>query len=354
MLSIIVPVMNEEGSLRKLWGEIRPVAEEHVDSFELIFIDDGSTDTSWQIISELIESDSRISGIRFRRNFGKAAALTAGMRAADGDLVLMMDADLQDDPQEIPEMLKLIESGHDVVNGWKKRRFDPWHKVYPSRVFNWMVSRMTGLKLHDHNCGLKMFRSDVAAEINIYGELHRFIPVLAFARGFKVTEIPVHHRSRQHGESKYGVRRFMRGLLDLLTVTFLISFGRRPQHALGAIGLFFFGIGGLGLTYLAALWCLMRINPQWVTVTDIGNRPLLAYSIAATLLGGQAMSLGLLAELIVAYTGKTKDSYSIAERGVHNAADGAAASETHSSEADTVGEQRDAGAQDAGRSEHVS
>lgn len=316
MLSIIIPVMNEEDSLVQLWEEIVAVAEEAVDSFEVIFIDDGSTDSSWKVISDLIQSDHRISGIRFRRNFGKAAALTAGMRAADGELILMMDADLQDDPAEIPEMLKLIHSGFDVVNGWKKRRLDPWHKVYPSRVFNWMVSRMTGLTLHDHNCGLKMFRSDVAAEINIYGELHRFIPVLAFARGFKVTELPVHHRSRQHGQSKYGVRRFMRGLLDLLTVTFLISFGRRPQHALGAIGLFFFGIGMLGLGYLTVLWCLMRIVPA-IPAVPIGDRPLLAYSIASTLLGGQAMSLGLLAELIVAYTGKTKDSYSISERRDH-------------------------------------
>lgn len=172
---------------------------------------------------------------------------------------------------------------------------------------------MTGLRLHDHNCGLKMFRADVAAEINIYGELHRFIPVLAFARGFRITEMPVHHRSRQHGESKYGVRRFIRGLLDLLTVTFLISFGRRPQHALGAVGLFFFAIGMMGLGYLSLIWMLMHVVPVF-SVEPIGGRPLLAYSIAATLLGGQAMSLGLLAELIVAYTGNTNDSYSVAER----------------------------------------
>jgi glycosyltransferase involved in cell wall biosynthesis len=315
MLSIIVPVMNEEGSLRLLWEEIVATAQDAVDKFELIFIDDGSTDSSWTVISELIAADDRISGIRFRRNFGKAAALTAGMRAADGDLVLMMDADLQDDPAEIPAMLKLIEAGHDVVNGWKKHRLDPWHKVYPSLVFNWMVSRMTGLNLHDHNCGLKMFRSGVASEINIYGELHRFIPVLAFARGFKVTEMPVHHRSRQHGESKYGVRRFIRGLLDLLTVTFLISFGRRPQHALGAVGLFFFGIGAVGLGFLSLVWL---VNAVGLMATEpIGSRPLLAYSIAATLLGGQAMSLGLLAELIVAYMGNTRDSYSISERRTH-------------------------------------
>lgn len=313
MLSIIVPVMNEEGSLQLLWGEIVAVAATAVDRFELIFIDDGSTDNSWQVISDLVSQDERIRAIRFRRNFGKAAALTAGIRAANGDLILMMDADLQDDPAEIPAMLSLIESGFDVVNGWKKRRLDPWHKVYPSLVFNKMVSSMTGLTLHDHNCGLKMFRSEVGAEINIYGELHRFIPVLAYARGFKVTEIPVHHRSRQHGQSKYGVRRFLRGLLDLLTVTFLISFGRRPQHALGAVGLFFFAIGTLGLGYLSVVWLLMNVV-HLVDASPIGGRPLLAYSIAATLLGGQAMSLGLLAELIVAYTGNTSDSYSIAER----------------------------------------
>lgn len=312
MLSIIIPVMNEEGSLRQLWQEIVATAEHAVDKFEVIFIDDGSTDSSWSVISELIAADRRASGVRFRRNFGKAAALTAGMRAADGELILMMDADLQDDPAEIPEMLKLIEAGHDVVNGWKKRRLDPWHKVYPSLVFNWMVSKMTGLKLHDHNCGLKMFRSDVAAEINIYGELHRFIPVLAFARGFGVTELPVHHRSRQHGVSKYGVRRFLRGLLDLLTVTFLISFGRRPQHALGAVGLFFFGLGSLGLAFLSAVWLMTAVGLH--DSGPIGSRPLLAYSIAATLLGGQAMSLGLLAELIVAYTSNTRDSYSVSER----------------------------------------
>ncbi|MEZ6062258.1 MAG: glycosyltransferase family 2 protein [Planctomycetaceae bacterium] len=317
MLSIIVPVLNEQDSLRQLWREIQTTANTAVDSFEVIFVDDGSTDESWPAICRLIADDDRISGIRLRRNFGKAAALTAGMQAASGDLLLMIDADLQDDPSEIPEMLKRIDAGFDVVNGWKKQRLDPWHKVYPSRVFNWMVSRMTGLSLHDHNCGLKMFRSEVASEIQIYGELHRFIPVLAFARGFRVTEIPVHHRSRQHGHSKYGARRFLRGLLDLLTVTFLISFGRRPQHALGAVGIFFFGVGAAGLLYLSALWLLMNVFGL-LEPHPIGGRPLLAYSIAAVLLGGQAMSLGMLAELIVAYTSSSRDSYSVAERRLHS------------------------------------
>ncbi len=313
MLSIIVPVLNEQDSLRQLWDEIRATADHAVDSWEVIFIDDGSTDSSWQEITRLAADEQQVSGIRFRRNFGKAAALTAGMQAAHGDLILMMDADLQDDPAEIPAFLQQIEQGYDVVNGWKQRRLDPWHKVYPSRVFNWMVSRLTGLKLHDHNCGLKMFRSEVAGEIQIYGELHRFIPVLAFARGFRVTELPVHHRARQHGYSKYGVRRFLRGLLDLLTVAFLISFGRRPQHALGAVGIAFFGIGSLGLVWLGMLWCLMNVFGV-MDPAPIGGRPLLAYSVAAVLLGGQALSLGLLAELIVAYSGNVSDSYSVAER----------------------------------------
>ena len=225
----------------------------------------------------------------------------------------MMDADLQDDPAEIPSFLQQIDQGSDVVNGWKQRRLDPWHKVYPSKVFNWMVGRLTGLQLNDHNCGLKMFRAQVAQEIRIYGELHRFIPVLAFARGFRVTEMPVNHRARQYGYSKYGVRRFLRGLLDLLTVTFLISFGRRPQHALGAVGIFFFGLGSAGLLWLGLLWVLMNViglvNPE-----PIGTRPLLAYSAAATLLGAQALSLGLLAELLVAYTGNSQDSYSVKEK----------------------------------------
>ena len=312
MLSIIVPVYNEEESLRELYGEIVNACDTNEVPVEVIFIDDGSRDASWAVIEELSKGDDRVSGIRFRRNFGKAAALTAGMRAANGETIMMMDADLQDDPAEIPAFLAKLDEGNDVINGWKQRRLDPWHKVYPSRVFNWMVSKLTGLKLHDHNCGLKMFRADVAGEIRIYGELHRFIPVLSFARGFRVTELPVNHRPRQHGHSKYGVRRFLRGFLDLLTVKFLTGFGQRPQHMLGAIGLFFFLLGVLGLGFLTFIWVLT--NVFGFGFDPIGPRPLLAYSVASTLLGAQAISLGLLAELLVAYTGRETDTYSIAER----------------------------------------
>jgi glycosyltransferase involved in cell wall biosynthesis len=190
MLSIIVPVLNEAESLGQLLDEILAVRDAGAVELEVIFIDDGSTDASWSIIEDLSRQHEFVRGLRFRRNFAKAAALTAGMRAARGDRILMMDADLQDDPAEIPAFLAKLDEGYDVVNGWKQRRLDPWHKVYPSRVFNWLIGKLTGLKLHDHNCGLKLFRKEVADELNIYGEMHRFIAVLADARGFKVTELP--------------------------------------------------------------------------------------------------------------------------------------------------------------------
>lgn len=313
MLSILVPVFNEAESLPELHRQITAAGESNGIDYEIVFIDDGSRDGSWRIISDLAERDRRVSGVRFRRNFGKAAALTAGMRAASGRLLLMMDADLQDDPAEIPRFLAKHDEGFEVVNGWKERRLDPWHKTYPSKVFNWLVGALSGLKLHDHNCGLKLFTKDVADEIRIYGELHRFIAVLAYARGFRVTELPVNHRPRVHGSSKYGVRRFLRGLLDLFTVTFLTGYGQRPQHLLGGVGLTLFGIGMLGFVYLTALWIAMNVLGV-VEAEPIGDRPLLAYSIAAVLLGGQALSLGLLAELIVAYTSRERDSFSVAER----------------------------------------
>jgi glycosyltransferase involved in cell wall biosynthesis len=312
MLSIVIPALNESESLRELQRQITDTCRTHAIDAELIFVDDGSTDGSWDVIRALAGEDERVRGIRFRRNFGKAAALTAGMRAVRGDLILTMDADLQDDPAEIPALIARLNEGYDVVNGWKQRRLDPWHKVYPSKVFNWLVGWMTGLKLHDHNCGLKLFRAEVAAEIRLYGEMHRFVPVLAHARGFRVTELPVNHRPRRHGRSKYGVRRFVRGFLDLLTIRFLTGYGQRPQHVLGAIGLLFFALGLAGLGYLAAIWLLMNVLGV-LTSEPIGGRPLLAYSIAALLLGAQAISLGLLAELIVAYTSRPEDSYSVSE-----------------------------------------
>ena len=313
MLSIVIPVFNEAGSLRELHAEIERICPTLPVETEIIFVDDGSTDGAWQIVCELAALDPRVRGIRFRRNFGKAAALSAGIQAAHGQLLAMLDADLQDDPAELPAFLDKLAAGFDVVNGWKRERHDPWHKIFPSRVFNLLVSWLTGLKLHDHNCGLKCFRREVANEIRLYGELHRFIPVLAHARGFQVTELEVHHRPRKFGHSKYGFRRFLHGFLDLLTVKFLTGFGQRPQHMLGAMGLVFFGLGACGLACLAATWLLTHLPPHF-NFAPIGPRPLLAYSVASLLLGGQLLSLGFLAELIVAYTGRDAQTYSIAER----------------------------------------
>ena len=313
MLSLIVPVLNEEDSLTELHRQIDAVAAEQNLTIEIVFIDDGSRDRSWKVIESLAARDGRVFGVRFRRNFGKAAALTAGMRSARGDIIVQMDADLQDDPAEIPGFLAALDEGYDVVNGWKRRRLDPWHKVYPSKVFNGLVSTLTGLRLHDHNCGLKAFRVEVARELDLYGEMHRFVPVLAHARGFAVTERPVNHRPREHGSSKYGWRRFLRGFLDLLTVAFLTGYGQRPQHLLGGFGVVLFGLGSLGLAWLAVLWTLMNVFGV-IDPTPIGSRPLLIYSVVATLLGFQAIALGLLAELIVANSAPSRRSYSVRER----------------------------------------
>jgi glycosyltransferase involved in cell wall biosynthesis len=306
-LSAVIPTYNEVDSLRQLHAEISAVADEHGLDVEMIFIDDGSTDGSWQMIQTLAEADPRVRGIRFRRNFGKAAALRAGFETAHGQFVVTLDADLQDDPREIPKFLQLMrEQKLDVVSGWKQVRHDPWHKVGPSRIFNWLVSSLTGVKLHDHNCGLKCYRREVTQEVRIYGELHRFIPVLAQARGFRVGEMPVQHRSRRFGHSKYGFRRFFKGFLDLLTVTFVTGFGHRPQHLLGTLGLLCFLVGGIELAYLGILWAFFGD-------TRLHERPALYYGMVAFLVGGQFLSIGFLAELMTAYHGRELDTYSIAE-----------------------------------------
>ncbi len=312
MISIVIPVYNELASLVPLHAEIAETAAQANLDVEIFLVDDGSTDGSWRVIAELAQRDPRVHGIRLRRNFGKAAALSAGFRAGRRDLVLTLDADLQDDPHEIPHFLSALATGLDVVSGWKRRRFDPWHKVWPSRVFNALVSWLTGVRLHDHNCGMKCYRAEVFREVRLYGELHRFIPVLAAARGFRVGEIEIGHRPRRFGHSKYGVRRFIKGFLDLLTVKFLTGFGQRPQHLLGSIGLVSFLLGCLGMAYLGVTWIIRTWAPE--AFPPLHERPLLIYAVAALLLGAQLMSMGLLAELITAYQGKSDESYSIAEQ----------------------------------------
>lgn len=311
MLSVIVPVFDEAASLPQLHRELADVADAEGYELQLILVDDGSTDRTWQEIQELAANDPRVLGIRFRRNFGKAAALSAGFDAATGDRIVTIDGDLQDDPGEIPKLLAKLDEGFDVVSGWKQVRHDPWHKVWPSRVFNWLVSGLTGVKLHDHNCGLKCFRREVMHEVRLYGELHRFVPVLAAARGFKVTEVVVQHRPRKFGASKYGVSRIVKGLLDLLTVKFVIGYGQRPQHLLGAVGLASLGLGAFGMTYLAAKWCLSRVIDGWEPI-HLHETASLYYSLALVVIGAQFMSFGFLGEMMTAYLVRESDTYSIA------------------------------------------
>ena len=298
LLSIVVPVFNEEESLNLLADQIRSSMEQANLSFEVRFIDDGSHDSSWLRIQEIAKSDPRFHGTRFRRNFGKAAALGHGFLHCKGDRIAMMDADLQDDPAELPSMIAMLEDGLDLVSGWKQKRNDPWHKVFPSRVFNRMISFLTGVNLHDHNCGIKVCRAEVTGEIPLYGELHRFIPVLAASRGFRIGEKVVAHRARTFGVSKYGATRFVRGFLDLLTVTFMTRYSRRPQHFLGGIGLGCFFSGLAVLAYLGFTWIVRFWNPD--AYLPLHERPLMIYGLAALLLGAQFLSIGFLAEMIAA------------------------------------------------------
>ncbi|MCA9196518.1 MAG: glycosyltransferase family 2 protein [Planctomycetales bacterium] len=313
MLSIVIPVYNEEESLVQLHKELSEVAAEHDYQLDIIFVDDGSSDSSWDVIEKLCEADKRVRGIRFRRNFGKAAALSAGFEAVRGEVVMTLDADLQDDPHEIPRFLEAMNQ-HDVVSGYKEKRHDPWHKVLPSRVFNWLVSRMTGVKLHDHNCGFKCYRREVFHELRLYGELHRFVPVLAAARGWRIGEIVVNHRRREFGQSKYGLLRIPKGFLDLLTVKFLTGFGQRPQHMLGSVGLTGFSIGILGITAMTAWWVLSRMLFTEAYHLHLTERAIFYYFLAFAILGAQFMSVGFIAELMTSLQGKDSDTYSVSER----------------------------------------
>ncbi len=257
LISFVIPVYNEEPSLRQLVGEILTNMKQ-MEEFraEIILIDDGSTDGSWQTITELSSSLAEVRGLRFLRNYGKAAALQAGFTKAQGSLVFTLDADLQDNPSEIPNFLKLLQSGpYDLISGYKQVRHDPWYKVFPSRVFNGMISRLTGVKLHDHNCGYKLYKAEVCKAVRLYGELHRFVPVLATAAGYRVGEMVVNHRPRQHGHSKFGWQRYIKGFLDLLQVAAITQYRWRPMH-------FFGGVGVIGVSVamgLAFLYLLLRL-----------------------------------------------------------------------------------------------
>ncbi len=289
-LSIVVPLLDEEESLRELYTQILAATDPLSKPIEIIFVDDGSTDTSFSILEELHASDPRVKVIRFRRNFGKSAALSVGFHEAQGEFVVTMDADLQDDPAEIPSLIEMLQQGYDLVSGWKKRRNDPLSKTIPSRLANSVTATMTGIPIHDMNCGLKAYRKEVIKGINVYGELHRYIPALAHWAGFKVGEKVVNHHPRKYGHTKFGIGRFSRGFLDLLTVLFTTRYIRRPLHLFGVWGIVSFIIGVLIDGGLSIEWFLGR--------TSLSNRPLFLLGFLFIIIGVQFVSFGLLGEMI--------------------------------------------------------
>ena len=306
ILSAVVPVLNEEESLPELGmlleKELKAIAG---DSFEMIFIDDGSTDNSFEVIKQLKERNNRIRAFKFRRNYGKSAALSLGFSQAKGSIVVTLDADLQDDPSEIKNLINKLKEGYDLVTGWKKKRHDPITKVLPSRFFNWVTSKVSGIKLHDFNCGLKAYRRDLAKSLQLYGEIYRYIPALANWEGFKVTELPVKHHPRKFGISKFGSARFIKGYLDLITVLFTTRYLKRPMHFFGTIGTIFATSGFIIDLYLLIEWIL--------GLTALSNRPLMLLGIALIIVGVQFFSIGLIGEMIVKNFYK-KATYSIKER----------------------------------------
>jgi glycosyltransferase involved in cell wall biosynthesis len=290
-ISIVVPAMNEEQSLPLVVARIVEVcASAAIKLRDIVLVDDGSTDDSWRVMSQLAADSPVVQAIRLRRNFGKATALMVGIGACSGDVLITMDADLQDDPGEIPRFLEALDAGYDVISGWKRDRRDPLSKTLPSRLFNKVTAGISGIRLHDFNCGFKAYRREIFKTVELYGELHRYVPVLAGALGYRVGEIPVRHRARRFGSSKYGVARFLRGFLDLLTVVTITRFAYRPGHLFGGIGSLCLLGGGAALGYLTGL--------KIFTGGSIGGRPLLLLGVMAVIIGLQLLLFGMLAELI--------------------------------------------------------
>lgn len=302
-LSFVIPARNEAASLAILVREIQDVCRWHDFGHEVILVDDGSTDGTWAEISRLASVHSEIRGIRLRRNYGKGPAMDAGFRQARGEIIFTLDADLQDNPEDVPRFVELLNQGMDVVVGWRKTRQDTWFKRAQSKLFNSAVS-ITGLRLHDHNCGMKAFRADALEDIRLYGDMHRYLPILFHINGWKVGEVEVRHRSRIHGRSNYGLGRTYRGFFDLVTILVLKSFRYRPMHLLGPFGATFLLAGAVGLGYLALLWLLGK---------GIGGRPLLIYSFASLVFGGQVIATGILAELLTAYMARYENLYAVRE-----------------------------------------
>lgn len=300
-LSIVIPLLNERDSLQELFQRIKSTCELHGFEFEVIFVDDGSTDDSWEIITELAQNNPEIKAIRFRKNYGKSQALMAAFKQCNGDVLITMDADLQDFPEEIPELYKILKTQNaDIVSGWKQKRQDPkLTKNLPSKLFNWVARKTSGLHLHDFNCGLKAYRSEVAKELELHGDMHRYIPVLAKNKGFgNIIEKKVQHTARKYGHSKFGSRRFINGFLDLITLSFISRFGNKPMHLFGAIGTLMFFIGFLASVYIGAekLYKVYIINQNAKLITD---SPYFYIALTAMILGTQLFLAGFLGEILV-------------------------------------------------------
>lgn len=289
-ISVVIPLYNEEDSLKELHQQLGAVLRRMNARYELLFIDDGSTDKSFQVLRDLKRNDRHVKIVRFRRNYGKSAALAVGFDKAQGNIVITMDADLQDDPAEIPALKKRIEDGYDLVSGWKKRRKDPLSKTIPSKFFNFVTSVLTGIEIHDFNCGLKAYRREVVKSVNVYGELHRYVPVLAHWEGFRIGELVVQHRPRKFGKTKFGIGRFWHGFLDLLTALFTTRYLRRPLHLFGFWGLLSVMAGVLIDGWLAVEW--------YLGLTSLSNRPLFLGGVLLIIVGIQFISIGLLGEMI--------------------------------------------------------
>ncbi|MGQ9819649.1 MAG: glycosyltransferase family 2 protein [Candidatus Kapaibacteriales bacterium] len=306
LVSVVIPLYNEADSIFELAEKLMNVLwKNYRDRYEIIFVDDGSTDDSRSKIRELNKKNPRVHCISFRRNYGKSAALQIGFRAAKGKIIITMDADLQDDPEEIPNLVKKLEEGWDLVSGWKKVRYDPIGKVLPSKMFNFVTSILSGIKLHDINCGLKAYKNIVAKRLVVYGEMHRYLPILAHWDGFRVTEVAVQHHPRKYGKSKFGAGRFIKGFLDLLTVMITTRYVQRPLHFFGTIGTLITFLGFLINFYLILEWLFGR--------TYLSNRPLLLFGITLIIFGAQLISIGLLGEMNIKNFAE-KTNYNIRER----------------------------------------
>ncbi len=298
-ISVVVPLYNEEESLPELFDWIKKIMTEHNFSYEVVMVDDGSSDKSWNVIEQLCENNKEIKGIKFRRNYGKSAALYRGFEAAQGDVIITMDADLQDSPDEIPELYRLIiEENYDVVSGWKQKRYDPFIKRFTSKIYNGTSRVVTGLKLHDMNCGLKSYKKAVVKSIEVYGEMHRYIPVLAKRAGFSnIGEKIVSHQERKYGVTKFGLERFINGFLDLLSITFITKFGKRPMHFFGVLGVLMFLIGGI-----VAFWLVgQKAYYSWFTNTiarSVTDQPLFYLSLTSVIIGTQMFLAGFIGELV--------------------------------------------------------